>query len=752
MSRESSRSSFSTRANLPAQLPSNGLQSPMFPSVNPLKRSRTPNCHDDVQTHPTSSTPADGNAHDERRLARIKDLYDRSDRIITKLFSTSSIHARQADKHSHAAPTSSHKPDQTTTSAPVAPKISARTIDEDDYGDDDDDEDAPPEPPPRDPVSPVSSQLNSLTVPKPVPNRSNSSSSNDQTKTSEDVRKQMEQDKKASEDAAKENFLTTFYTLENDREAMLEQQKLDELDRQVETEMTGRRPGNESSGDTNAAAQTNLFSSGTLGASRLTLKHLIARIDAKRDQVQASDTSLRSLMSEVRKNRSKWASEDRVGQEELYEAAESVLDQLKAKTPHVTPFLQKVNKRDAPDYYKIVGIPMDIGQMMKKLKGLSYVSKKEFVDDLNLIWANCLLYNKHPENAFRKKAEHMRRETDKLIPLIPDIVIRNRAEAEAEERRTALAELGDSDDDDEPIVATRGRKAPSKKGMKGGATTRKAPVAVDEEDSVLDSIPAINGNGVSGLAANFKNDHLRSDLDSVTEGSQHTTPPPGSLPLTDPTTIDGGTDAMEIDGLGVSEIAPGPGEDPEDEDDEYKTWKQVTQKDRARVAAERHQLFRFDKINEDEGALLRTKASMRRWTRQQKRLLGEVKIGDGDNEANDENANINAGTTLAEGMDADNDLTLPDYYDPMSGIPEIIQRLKWEEDNQGHVIEPREECLKMIPEGHFIPVKGELNSKLASNMRQMQDTRKIMAKIGIVKQMQLQAQVNICFDLYERKC
>ncbi len=58
-------------------------------------------------------------------------------------------------------------------------------------------------------------------------------------------------------------------------------------------------------------------------------------------------------MNEVRKNRSKWASEENVGQEELYEALEKVLSELKAHTEYSTPFLNRVNKRDAPDYYNL---------------------------------------------------------------------------------------------------------------------------------------------------------------------------------------------------------------------------------------------------------------------------------------------------------------------------------------------------------------------------------------------------------------
>lgn len=83
----------------------------------------------------------------------------------------------------------------------------------------------------------------------------------------------------------------------------------------------------------------------------------------------------------------------------------------------------------------VIKQPMDLGSMTKKLKSYSYKSKQEFVDDLNLIWDNCLKYNADPSHYLRKHALAMRKEMDKLIPLIPDIVIRDRAEVEAEERR-----------------------------------------------------------------------------------------------------------------------------------------------------------------------------------------------------------------------------------------------------------------------------------------------------------------------------
>jgi len=48
---------------------------------------------------------------------------------------------------------------------------------------------------------------------------------------------------------------------------------------------------------------------------------------------------------------------------------------------------------------------MDFQTMLKRVKGRNYKSKREFKDDLDLIWANCLLYNaalvRHPNDARR---------------------------------------------------------------------------------------------------------------------------------------------------------------------------------------------------------------------------------------------------------------------------------------------------------------------------------------------------------------
>lgn len=308
---------------------------------------------------------ADAAPDEDPRVAMFRDLYKRSEAKINDLFNddrTAKIAAGDSSGQStESAPPqapASRADDSAPRSAPV--KKSSRKLDDDDYDDfdEDDEEDEVPQSAPF--PTKVKSVLPSPQEPSGVQSPSHRSSvaasalaegsKEVEKETLEEIRKKLEQDKKATEEAAKRSFQTMFYTLENDRDAMLDQQRLEESERQVEAEMSG--PAN--AGNSSAGAGPGGFgslSSANLGASSLTLKNLIARIDMKRSMVQASDAELRSLMSEVRKNRSKWASEDKIGQEELYEAAEKVLSELKAMTEHSTAFLTRVNKRDAPDYY-----------------------------------------------------------------------------------------------------------------------------------------------------------------------------------------------------------------------------------------------------------------------------------------------------------------------------------------------------------------------------------------------------------------
>ena len=319
-------------------------------------------------------------------------------------------------------------------------------------------------------------------------------------------------------------------------------------------------------------------------------------------------------------------------------------------------------------------------------------------------------------------------------------------------------------------MSSRGRKAPGKKAKKGASTARKAPIAVLEGSPGVETKPTINKPGSNNSTTNFRGEYRRADSDLVAEGGQNglSTPPLGAPRTVSPARPNGVTgaghpgaqpDLREIDGCGssvngmsLSQAPTGPDEDMEHEDFEYKTWKQVTKKDRALVAAERHRLFKGNRVNKDEPALLRTRAGMRRWLRKQRQFAAEVTGADGiSTEAAEEGGITQGGETLAEEMEDEEDRILPDYYDTLAAMPNVPDRLRWVEDGEGQLIDQTDEFLRVVPKGSFVAPVSALSKKMDGNMRQMQETRKVCSKIGIIKQMQLQSQVKFtlaCFYVY----
>ena len=155
---------------------------------------------------------------------------------IAALFGSDGQRARVAtpSPSGEHAPANQHATGSEDSAKPSAPpKKAARTI-EDDYGDDDDDEEEDE----TEQQSPLKSKgkaalPNGMPAPavrSPIPGgrtpiaRTNTNTSSEQAKTSEDVRKQLDDEKRATAESAKLAFQSMFWTFENDRDAMLEQQ------------------------------------------------------------------------------------------------------------------------------------------------------------------------------------------------------------------------------------------------------------------------------------------------------------------------------------------------------------------------------------------------------------------------------------------------------------------------------------------------------------------------------------------------
>lgn len=46
-----------------------------------------------------------------------------------------------------------------------------------------------------------------------------------------------------------------------------------------------------------------------------------------------------------------------------------------------------------PDYFEIIQRPMDFGTIKKKLNSYLYTNCKEFLEDMELVFSNCIIYN-----------------------------------------------------------------------------------------------------------------------------------------------------------------------------------------------------------------------------------------------------------------------------------------------------------------------------------------------------------------------
>ena len=111
------------------------------------------------------------------------------------------------------------------------------------------------------------------------------------------------------QEATIKSFNKVYHNFEYDRETLIKKRKLDKSDMQLENQKTTE---NTESGEIPI----------NLGLVSHSLKHLLNTIQERRDDISLNDLELRTLFMDVRKNRGKWANDERVGQEELYDACE----------------------------------------------------------------------------------------------------------------------------------------------------------------------------------------------------------------------------------------------------------------------------------------------------------------------------------------------------------------------------------------------------------------------------------------------
>ncbi|KAG6888372.1 hypothetical protein C0995_008808 [Termitomyces sp. Mi166 len=135
------------------------------------------------------------------------------------------------------------------------------------------------------------------------------------------------------------------------------------------------------------------------------------------------DADLRLLLTSVKESRRQSYDIKVSASDPFFDSLENLLHDLKAVTidnHDAEAFLKPVSKAEAPDYYEVIGNPMDFSTMLKKVKARQYKSKREFKDDLDLIWSNCLTYNAAENHPLRPCVKRLRLKADRLLKYITD--------------------------------------------------------------------------------------------------------------------------------------------------------------------------------------------------------------------------------------------------------------------------------------------------------------------------------------------
>ncbi|KAH8919034.1 hypothetical protein BT69DRAFT_1353438 [Atractiella rhizophila] len=177
--------------------------------------------------------------------------------------------------------------------------------------------------------------------------------------------------------------------------------------------------------------------------------------------------------------------------EDFYKTLERIVNEIRSHEL-ATPFLNKVKKAEAADYYKIIHNPIDLGQILKRVQSYRdnlamakdaeakagkphhkskaykqyqedhrarerellamrtmtlpngnpfthayYKTKKEFAEELDLVWENCLRYNTLPSHPLRKVANTLRAKCNQLLDFVeePKLPVLHNAESRPKKKK-----------------------------------------------------------------------------------------------------------------------------------------------------------------------------------------------------------------------------------------------------------------------------------------------------------------------------
>ncbi|EPB87506.1 hypothetical protein HMPREF1544_05700 [Mucor circinelloides 1006PhL] len=158
----------------------------------------------------------------------------------------------------------------------------------------------------------------------------------------------------------------------------------------------------------------------------------------------------------------------------------------------------------APDYYDVIQEPMSFSEIQEKLALHQYSTVDEFEYDLNLIWKNCLFYNKK-ETLYYKLAQKLEKQAEELL-------------AEAHQDFKALEirnESGALDVDIDPDIFDYG--------LPSGYTAPPLPPPLPPMTNALEKENMPDLSSVSSLSSAIDLSQSTSSSSSTNDSSHHAT-------------------------------------------------------------------------------------------------------------------------------------------------------------------------------------------------------------------------------------
>ncbi|CDO69432.1 hypothetical protein BN946_scf184791.g27 [Trametes cinnabarina] len=153
------------------------------------------------------------------------------------------------------------------------------------------------------------------------------------------------------------------------------------------------------------------------------MNNLLRTLTASQVKSSLPESELKLLLSAVKETRRATSDAGKLA-DAFYDSLEGLLVDLRTVTMDnrdAEAFLKPVSKTEVPDYYDIISNPMDLQTMLRKVKQRQYKSKKEFKDDLDLIWSNCFTYNATEDHPLRQCATRLKAKAERLLQNITDL-------------------------------------------------------------------------------------------------------------------------------------------------------------------------------------------------------------------------------------------------------------------------------------------------------------------------------------------